>query len=126
MLRGLVPILDKTAGVWIGGVRKKDAMCLCITGVVGATSVVFYLTDNGLVGGNALFPNNVYLDTLMLRAVEGTNPHAFGTPVLSNGNKTLTVSVSKTGAVIDLLGINVLRASVPATGSTICGTVWGD
>lgn len=110
-----------------GGVVKTGARLVAGNAVVSGGNAVFQLTEDGTAGGATLFPNgNVYLDSLMLRAEEGTSPHAFGVPVLSNSNKTLTIPITKTGAAVTVLGISVLAASVAANGSTIKMLVAGD
>lgn len=87
---------------------------------VAGGNAVFQLTDDNLANGAALFPNGVALDSLMLRAEEGTTPHAFGTPALSNGGKTLTVPVSKIAPVLGILNLNQ-----NANGSVVRAIIWG-
>lgn len=86
---------------------------------VASGNAVAHFTDTGLSGGTALCPNGLILNSVQMNAEEGTSPHAFGTPALSNGNKTLTVSVSKLAL---LLGILTLNQS--ANGSTVRITAW--
>lgn len=117
---GLTDDLANKPDVFLGTTQKTGVKMVAVSATVSGANAVFQLTDDGLSTGNALF-TNVYLDALMLRAQEGANPHAFGTPALTNSNKTLTVPVSK---LASLLGILTLSQS--ASGSVIAANVFGD
>jgi hypothetical protein len=88
--------------------------------VVSGGNAVFHLTNDGTSSGTALFSGIPNLDSMQLTAEEADSPHTFGTPVLSNSNKTLTVPVKKSGGInVALVGLTLLGAPVAANGSTI-------
>lgn len=95
-------------------IKNKPEKVFPFEAIVANGNAVFYLTKDGTANGAAFFPNGPNLKGLQLTAEEGTTPHAFGVPALSNGNKTLTVPVSK---VAPILGI--LNVGQPANGSKV-------
>lgn len=118
--------LDSKMQFYVDGVLKPGARMVSAQATVASGNAVFQLTTDGTAGGTSLFPNgNVYLNSLNLTAVEGTNPHCFGTPALSNSNKTLTVPVNKSATVV-VLAISVLGATMAANGSVVQMSVVGD
>lgn len=94
-------------------------------GTVASGNLVVHFTDDGLATGNALFPTGPIPNSELFRAEEGVNPHAFGVAVWSNGNKTLTVPVQRTGSTLTVLGLTVLGANVAANGSVVYATATG-
>lgn len=111
-----------TSKIVVGGTAHNSAFPIAKSATVASGNAVFHLTTNELSGGTAVCANgNVYLDSLQLRAEEGTTPHAFGTPALSNSNKTLTIPVSKIAPILGILNLNQA-----ANGSVIKATVWCD
>ncbi len=83
-------------------------------GAVTSGNVVVYLTNNNTSTGTALCTNGVILDSVTVRAEEGTQPHTPGTAAISNSNRTLTIPVSKVASVLGLLTLNQ-----SADGSTV-------
>lgn len=79
------------------------------TATVSSGSVVIQLTDTGLSTGGALFANGI--DTVNAW-INGVN--ASFIPVLTNGNKTLTISED---AITSVLGI--LSLTAPSNGVTV-------
>lgn len=92
---------------------------------VAAGNAVFQFTANGLAAGAAIFPSGPLPNSELFRGEEGANPIATGVAVWSNGNKTLTVPVSRTGAALTILGLSVLGATVPANGTVVYATARG-
>lgn len=92
---------------------------------VAAGNAVFFFTDDNTATGVALFPNGPIPSSVVFRPEEGTNPCACGVPVWSNGNRTLTVPVSRVGAALTILGLSVLGATVAANGVVIYATAFG-
>lgn len=103
----------------------NGAYPVIVKAIVAGGNAVFQFTATGLAAGAAIFANGPLPNSESFRAEEGTNPHAFGAAVWSNGNKTLTVPVSKTGAALTVLGLSVLGANVAANGSVVYAIVWG-
>jgi hypothetical protein len=119
-LAAMVAALSKPRH-YAGTTLRNNSISMSRGATVNASSeAVFYLTDDGTSTGNLIFAN-VDLDSLMLRAVEGSNPHSYGTPALSNGNKTLTVPVSK---IAPILGI--LNVGQSAQGTVVKALIFGN
>lgn len=76
----------------------------------GAGNAVFYATDSGLVGGNALFSSIQYIQPMFTVA----NPNdAFSLPVVSNANKTITTNCQRqTFTGVTILGINAVGTNI--------------
>lgn len=99
---------------------KTGAFPVFKEATVSGGNAVFHLTVDGLSTGAALFPNGVDLKSIQLCAVDSDAPASYGTPTLSNGNKTLTVSVKKsTGINVALLGLTLLGSPVAANGTVV-------
>lgn len=100
------PIVYNNTG---GTVNTRTApKIITLSGAVagGAGNVVFYLTDNGLVGGNALFTNVDYVNPLVN---DSTINYSYGWTI-SGDKKTLTVNTKAA------LGINVALLSLTLLG----------
>lgn len=107
-----------TIAVYDNTTLKTGVKWLLKTGTVSGASVVFYLTSDNTASGTALCTNTPYMNGVMLRAVEGTTPHAFGDPAMSNSNRTMTIGVSKLGTVLGILALNQ-----SANGSTVTAAI---
>lgn len=96
--------------MYVNGNMMSDGRLFNATSTTANGNVIFYLTDNGLSTGNAVF-STVIIDSLMLTAVSSTLPVSYGTPTVSGDKKTLTIPVyqpSTSSSVVSVLGINVL------------------
>lgn len=111
-ITGLAAAIANIGKLYVSGVLKS-AFPIAVTATAGASSVVFYLTNDGTATGTALFPTNVYLETLMLRPEESSAPLSFGTPVLSNSNRTLTIPCAKIASVLGILTLGQSAAGTP-------------
>lgn len=123
---GLQAALNNIGKAVQGVTVLANAYPVMKTATVSGGNAVFHLTDDGTAGGEALFPNGPALPSLMLCAQDGDRPHAFGEAALSNGNKTLTVPVKRTGSAVTVLGISVIGAAADANGSAVKAIVWGN
>lgn len=87
---------------------------LVFTGTIsgGAGNIVFYATDNGLVGGNALFSSIVSIQPIL----DIADPlKAFSKPVVSNGTKTITTNCKISNQnLVTILGISVVGSTTLA------------
>lgn len=107
-----------TAGV--ARILNKPRKVFPFKATVSGGNAVFYLTNDGTAGGTPFFASGPDLDSMQLTAEEGAAPHTYGTPVLSNSNKTLTVPVNKAAGInVALLGLTLLGAPAAANGSII-------
>lgn len=91
-------------------VREQSGQAVAASG-----SLTIYLTDDGTASGVAVFPNNVFKETLNLWVDDATTQFQFGNYTLSNGNRTLTLNINRLGTV--LLGIIQFLAA--ANGTTV-------
>lgn len=99
--------------MFVNGLQMFDGHLFNATSTTSGGNVVFYLTDTGTAGGNAVFAN-VITESVMLTAVSTTLPVSYGTPVVSGDKKTLTIPVYQPGtsqSVVTILGINVLSGT---------------
>lgn len=111
--------LYDNAGVLLTGAK---AVAVSKATVGGAATI--YLTDNGLLSGNALFASGVL--AVQPQANDSTTAYAWSWAV-SADRKTLTLTVKKSATpALSLLGINILAApaAVP-DGTTIFALVVG-
>lgn len=72
--------------------------------VVASGVAVFQLTVDGLSTGTAIFPNEVFGESIQLIVNDATASYQFGW-TLTNSNKTLTVTANKLGTANILTGI---------------------
>ncbi len=103
-----VYIYDDVTLVWsLVASSKSKKVFLPYTATISGGTAVIYLTDNGLVGGNALFSSvdYVHLDFI------SNDPNFGKSYTLSGDLKTLTVTaVKQVFSGVTVLGINVLGA----------------
>lgn len=82
---------------------------------------VFHLTDTGLSGGNALFPNGVIQDSVNAFVSDATASYQMSY-VFSNSNKTVTVTANKLTTSNILTGI---LGQAAANGAVVKLSVFG-
>lgn len=103
-----------------------DTKVFTATVAGGAGDAVFYATDTGLVGGTALFSSILAINARF----DSGNPNLGNDkPVVSNGNKTVTIACKQqTFSGVTVLGINVLGSNtvgVAPNGTALTITVTG-
>lgn len=103
---------------YLGTTQKTNAKFIAKNATVagGAGAAIFYLTDNGLAGGNAIC-TNVYDDTISFEINNSANSYRWSWTI-SGDKKTLTATVNQSTAVT-LLGIQVLGGLAAATNGTV-------
>lgn len=93
------------------GVTLSTVISLPFSGSVagGAGDCVFYPTDSGLVGGNAIFSSIQSVQAMF----DVADPNcAFNKPVVSNSNKTITTNCKKqVFNIISLLSTNLVGSA---------------
>lgn len=82
---------------------------------------VVYLTNDGTSGGTALFPNGIIADSINVTVSDATASYQMSW-VLSNGNKTLTVTANKLTTSNILTGI---LGQAQANSAVLKITAWG-
>lgn len=119
------------SSVYVGATSKTGVRMIAKSVTTnGSGQAIYHLTNDETSTGTTLCPNgNVWLDSMMVRADnEIDTPFSFGSPALSNSNKTVTIGVKKAANVTTLPIIGTLTgallgAPVAATGSVIKMTV---
>lgn len=116
---GLQTALDGKAALYNAGTLVANAKFLTrsVTLTAAGTATI-YLTDNGLIGGNALFPTAVLGMQPVVNDATTIYPVS---RVISNGNKTCVLTVNKAATpLLSLLGLNILAAPTAAPiGATV-------
>lgn len=108
-----------SSGVWMA--IKSNYLFKPYSVSTTSGSAIIYLTDDGLITGNALFSSidYVHLDFIL------NDPNLGKSYTITNSNKTLTITAVKqtfTGVVV--LGVNVLGSvTIPAAANGTALTV---
>lgn len=87
---------------WVTGVLKNGAFTYMSKAVTVSGVATFYLTDNGLSTGNAVF-TNVYADTISVVVYGNAANFQPYSPVIAGDKKSITINVNQTTSV--LLGV---------------------
>lgn len=123
-------VWDATNSVWMSnGMTVSTTVEVPFDGKLiagGAGNVVFYATDTGLVGGNAIFSSI----SKVIPTFDVADPlKAVSKPVVSNGNKTITTNckISQQN-LVTILGISVIGSTTLANapdGTSLSFMVFG-
>lgn len=121
-------ITVNSAKCYVGTTLLSDCFGISKSATVSGGNAVFHLTNDGTSTGTALFPNGPQLDSLQIRCDnEVDSPCSFGTPSLSNSNKTITIAVKKSvGINVALLSLTLLGAPAAANSSVVKMTIFGN
>lgn len=115
--------LANKAQLYSGGTLKTNTKAISKHATVSGGIAVFYLTDNELVGGNALCANAVWDDSINVYVNDATASFQWSEAV-TNSNKTLTVTINKLTTANILTGI--LGQSSAPNGTVVRLTVLCD
>lgn len=107
--------------VFEGTTQRLAAFPIFKSVTVGSGVAVFHLTDSGLSGGNALFPNGVIADSVNAFVSDALASYQMSY-AFSNSNKTLTVTANKLTTANILTGI---LGQSSANGAVVKLSVWG-
>lgn len=88
---------------------------------VSGGNAIFYLTDNGLSSGNAVFKNNVFTNSLNLTISSVTAQYQYGIPTVASGNKSISIPVTQIA-----LSLGIIIFTAAANGTTILLQIWGN
>lgn len=102
------------------GVLKTPVRMYTGSATVSSGNAIFYLTDDGTSGGNAIF-NNVYQESFNWTINDATNSFQVGSYTLAGNKKSITVAVNRIG-----LSLGLIIFTSAANGTTVYFTVWGD
>lgn len=108
-----IPSVTNIPRLWLNGVQQSNVKEVDTSAVVSGGTAVFYLTDNGLSTGNALF-TTVFQQSLNVLVNDATNQYQFGGYTVSSDKKTLTLTINKIG-----LSVGILVFTSAANGVTI-------
>lgn len=106
--------------VWINGTQATGVTLVGFSTAVTSGSLVLYLTSDGTITGTAMFPNNVFPATFVA-TVNDTTINPLFSWVLSNSNKTLTVSCKQLTVVLGVLGFTTNLANGTIVNLSIAG-----
>ncbi len=95
------PVIGKAM---VGTTAKTGSFRIYQNATVASGVAVFQLTDNGLSGGNALFANEVFTDSVQVMVSDATASYQMAW-AFSNSNKTLTVTANKLTTANILTGL---------------------
>lgn len=104
----------------VGTTVKTGVFPVIKSQVVSSSTAVFYLTSDGTSTGTALF-SEVYMDSVQV-SVNDSSTLFTSSVALTNGTKTLTVTLTKIGVVNLVTGA---VGTVAANGATVSLTVFG-
>lgn len=76
------------------------------TATVSGGVATFYLTDNGLSTGNAVFKNNVFLNSINLIISDSTSQYNYSGFTVNTGNKSISVTISKIALSLGIIVFN--------------------
>lgn len=88
---------------------------------ISSGTATFQLTTDGKVNGTAIFPNGIITSSIRITFNDSLNSYQ-SSYVLSNGNKTLTITANKTTTVSLLTGI---IGQTPANNVIVNIQIWG-
>lgn len=118
---GVEFVYDAIGLTWMvvqSNLEKSDTRKALAGSVNASGNVVIYATDDGTATGNALFSS---IEFVTVQFDTADPDAAFSKPVVSNGNKTITIACKKrTFALATVLGITVLQSS--SLGNSPAGT----
>lgn len=106
---------------WVSGIEKDGSFAYFSKATTASGIATFYLTDNGLSTGNAVF-NHVYADTITITPYGTSALYQMSSPTVVTGNKSITINVSQVTSV--LLGL--IQSTTAANGIDIRMLVMGD
>lgn len=113
---GLVTALATKPTLYSGGTAQTSAKVISKHANVSSGTAVFYLTDTELSSGTALCPNAVIDDSINVYVNDATASYQWS-EVVTNSNKTLTVTINKLTTANILTGI--LGQSGAPNGTTV-------
>lgn len=99
----------------VGMTAKSDAFRIYQNATVASGVAVFQLTADGTAGGAALFPNEVFTDSVIVNVNDPLASYQMGW-AFTNSNKTLTVTCNKYTTANILSGI---LGQAPANGAVV-------
>lgn len=113
-LNGIPTGSTLSSQAYLNGTKYTAVFPFFASAVVSGGTATFYMTDNGLSTGNAVFKNNVFTQSINLITSDASNQYNYSGFTVASGNKSISITVNK---VALSLGIIVFTAA--ANGTTI-------
>lgn len=104
-----------------GTTQRVSSFPIFKSATVASGAAVFHLTDTGLSGGTALFPNGVIADSVNVTVSDATASYQMSW-AFTNSNKTLTITANKLTTANILTG---LLGQAQANSAVIKLSIWG-
>jgi len=114
-------LVDSKITTWINGVEKSNCKEYHTRATVSGGTATFYLTDNGLSSGNAIF-TNIYKDSAKFWVDNKTDQHQFGDYAVAGNLKSISVSVNRLGSVL----LSIIQFISGSDGTVVYLSIKGD
>lgn len=98
----LLPNQSEIRMGYVTGVQKMGLFPYLAKASSTSGTITFWLTDNGLSTGNAVF-SEIAEDGITISPYGNSNAYQIGTPVVSGNRKSVTATITQTSSV--LLGL---------------------
>lgn len=118
---GVWGVINNTMQAYVNGTKYANAFPYFSSATVTSGIATFYLTDNGLSTGNAVFPNNVFTQSINLITSDLSNTYQYGTFTVAANKKSIAINVNKLG-----LSLGILVFTVAANGITVFLQITGN
>lgn len=96
--------ITDAGSVWANGTKYSNVKRLGFQATVSGGQIVVYLTDDGTINGNPMFPNNILEHFFNASFNDSANQYQISW-VVSNSNKTMTLTVNKLTSVLGVLAL---------------------
>lgn len=106
--------------VWVSGVHKSSVWEYYASATVSTGTAVFYITDDGTSGGNAVFAN-IYTASINLLIHDSNDLYNYSSVTVAGNKKSITVTVNQIA-----LSLGVIVFTAAANGTTVYLQVKGD
>lgn len=121
LMTGVWGPVTSVVQAYVNGTKYNNVFPYFASATVSGGNATFWLTDNGLSTGNAVFKNNVFTNSINLITSDATNQYNYSTFTVGTGNKSLTVAVNKIA-----LSLGIIIFTGAANGTTILLQVSGN
>lgn len=119
--RAVKAYMDTKTKVYVNGSAKAKWIFYVANAVTATGTVTFYITDNGLSTGNAVY-TNVYADSIFFTAPSSSALYTYSSVTVSTDKKSITASVNQVSSIV----LGLLSVVTPSNGVTVQLTVIGD
>lgn len=107
----LIPIMADGAKSWVSGSLKSGTFSYFSKATTASGVVTFYLTDNGLSTGNAVY-NTIEADSIVISPYGAGAVYQVSAPTVSVDKKSITATINQVTAVV----LGLIQISSAANG----------